>query len=96
VVEVKPDRSSVYAQFTVRVKNRSAVQQALNAEGIPTAVHYPTPIHRQPAYASWAAGVVCPSADRLAGEVLSLPMHAYLDEATQARVVATLARAAAA
>jgi UDP-2-acetamido-2-deoxy-ribo-hexuluronate aminotransferase len=96
LVAVKPDRSSVYAQYTVLVKHRLAAQKILKAEGIPTAVHYPTPIHRQPAYIPWAVGVECPVADRLAGEVLSLPMHAYLDEATQARIVAVLARAVSA
>lgn len=95
VIAVKADRSSVYAQFTVRIKNRTDAQKALHGEGIPTAVHYPTPIHRQPAYAAWSDGADCPAAERLAGEVLSLPMHAYLDEATQSRIVAALARAAA-
>jgi len=95
LVEVMPDRSSVYAQFTVRIRNREEAQKILNAEGIPTAVHYPAPIHRQPAYASWAAGANCPVAEQVAREVLSLPMHAYLDEATQSRIVEVLARAAA-
>jgi UDP-2-acetamido-2-deoxy-ribo-hexuluronate aminotransferase len=95
VVRVKPDRTSVYAQYTILVENRAAVQKALQNEGIPTAVHYPAPIHRQPAYARWAAKADCPVSEQLADKVLSLPMHAYLDEPTQARIVAALARATA-
>jgi UDP-2-acetamido-2-deoxy-ribo-hexuluronate aminotransferase len=95
IVRVKPDRTSVYAQYTILVENRAAVQKALQSEGIPTAVHYPAPIHRQPAYARWAAKADCPVSEQLAEKVLSLPMHAYLDEPTQARIVATLARATA-
>ena len=93
VVRIKPGRTSAYAQYTILVENRAIVQKALQAEGIPTAVHYPTPIHRQPAYSRWAAGADCPVSERLAEKVLSLPMHAYLDESTQARIVAALARA---
>lgn len=95
VVRVKPDRTSVYAQYTILVENRTAVQKALQNEGIPTAVHYPAPIHRQPAYVRWAAKADCPVSEQLADKVLSLPMHAYLDEPTQARIVAALARATA-
>jgi UDP-2-acetamido-2-deoxy-ribo-hexuluronate aminotransferase len=93
VVRIKPGRTSAYAQYTILVENRAMVQKALTAEGIPTAVHYPAPIHRQPAYLRWAAGADCPVSERLAEKVLSLPMHAYLDESTQARIVAALARA---
>ena len=95
VIGPKAHQSSVYAQFTVRVRNREHVQKILKADGIPTAVHYPAPIHRQPAYVPWSAGADCPVAERLAKEVLSLPMHAYLDEATQSRIAAALARATA-
>ncbi len=93
IVRIRPDRTSAYAQYTVLVENRAEVQKALEAEGIPTAVHYPTPIHRQPAYLRWASGADCPVSEKLAEKVLSLPMHAYLDEPTQARIVAALARA---
>jgi UDP-2-acetamido-2-deoxy-ribo-hexuluronate aminotransferase len=95
VVLIKPDRTSVYAQYTILVENRAAVQKALQSEGIPTAVHYPAPIHRQPAYTRWAAKADCPVSEQLAEKVLSLPMHAYLDEPTQARIVQALARATA-
>jgi len=92
-VAVRPDRSSVWAQFTVMVPERDAVAQRLKEAGVPTAVHYPRPIHAQPAYAQYAEPGATPVSDRLAGEVLSLPMHPDLDEATQDRIVQALARA---
>jgi UDP-2-acetamido-2-deoxy-ribo-hexuluronate aminotransferase len=94
-VELREDRASVYGQYTVLVENRDHVQRELEKSGIPTAVHYPTPIHRQPAYASWGATIDCPIADWLSDRVLSLPMHAYMDEEVQQRVVEAVLRAAA-
>ena len=64
------------------------------AQGIPTAIYYPKPLHRQEAYRHYPVvdgGV--PVSDRLADEVLSLPMHAYLDEPTQDRIIEALRRA---
>lgn len=81
---------SAWAQYTVRVANRSAVQAALQAQGIPTAVHYPLPLNRQPAVADPAARL--PHGDRAADEVMSLPMHPYLGVADQELVVAALAK----
>jgi UDP-2-acetamido-2-deoxy-ribo-hexuluronate aminotransferase len=52
LLAVRPDRDCVWAQFTVIVDNRRAVQAALQAAGVPTAVHYPKPLHHQPAYAA--------------------------------------------
>jgi UDP-2-acetamido-2-deoxy-ribo-hexuluronate aminotransferase len=89
-VVIRPDRSSVYAQYTVRVPQRDRVQEALQAAGIPTAVHYPVPIDRQPAYAHWAGPDGCPVAARLAREVLSLPMGPYLDRPSAHRVAEAL------
>lgn len=66
---------SVYAQYTIRVKNREQVIAKLQAEGIPTAVHYPIPLNKQPAVASDA---ILPIGDLIAEEVMSLPMHPYL------------------
>ena len=66
---------SAYAQFTVRVPNRDAVQAKLKEAGIPTAVHYPIPLNKQPAVASDA---ILPVGDKVAEEVMSLPMHPYL------------------
>jgi UDP-2-acetamido-2-deoxy-ribo-hexuluronate aminotransferase len=84
---LRPDRTSVYAQYTVRVADRGAMEQKLKAAGIPTAVHYPLSLHQQPAYAAACAGQSFPASEMLAREVLSLPMHADLDEATQQRIV---------
>jgi len=90
-----PDRTSVYAQYTLRVAQRQRVQDALHAAGIPTAVHYPVPIDRQPAYAHWANTGGCPVAARLAQEVLSLPMGPYLDRPATHRVAKAMAEALA-
>ncbi len=87
-------RSSTWAQYTIRVDDRDDVVEALTAEGIPTAVHYPLPLHRQPAYAP--IGVVggdLAVSERLSTEVLSLPMHPYLTEDDQLRVASALRRA---
>src|SRR6185437_7394539 len=87
--------SSVWAQYTIRVSGnrRDKFAAALKAEGIPTAIYYPIPLHRQQAYKQYPVGEggVAVS-DRLAGEVISLPMHAYLDEPTQDRIMAAVRR----
>jgi UDP-2-acetamido-2-deoxy-ribo-hexuluronate aminotransferase len=87
---VRPDRNSVWAQFTVMVDDRATVQAALKAAGVPTAVHYPKPLNQQPAYAKWCCPDCCPVSSRLAARVLSLPMSADLAEADQDRVVEAL------
>jgi O-antigen/teichoic acid export membrane protein len=89
-VTVRPDRNSVFAQYTVMVDRRDAVAAALKAEGVPTAVHYPRPLHRQPAYEALCCPECCPVSDALAARVLSLPMSADLSDADQDRVVAAL------
>jgi Predicted pyridoxal phosphate-dependent enzyme apparently involved in regulation of cell wall biogenesis len=89
-VTVRPDRTSVWAQFTVMVPNRDQVSAALKAAGIPTAVHYPRPIHAQPAYQQFAVEGATPVSDELAQQVLSLPMHPDLDTDTQDFIVNTL------
>ena len=92
-VVVRPDRDSVWAQYTVFVENRPAVQAALKAAEVPTAVHYPLALHRQPAYAAWGQTADCPHSERAAQRVMSLPMSADLSKADQDHVVASLARA---
>lgn len=88
---VAPGNTSVWAQYTVRVQNRDAVQAALKEAGVPTAVHYPLPLNRQPAVAD--PDVTLPEGDRAAAEVMSLPMHPDIDADTQAQIVAALAAA---
>lgn len=91
--------TSVWAQYTIRLSPgaREGFAAALWAEGVPTAVHYPKPLHRQTAYRRYprAPGGLA-AAERLAEEVISLPMHAYLDEPTQARIIEAVRRAVAA
>jgi UDP-2-acetamido-2-deoxy-ribo-hexuluronate aminotransferase len=89
-LHVRPDRTSVYAQYTIRCADRALVEQRLAAAGIPTAVHYPLSLHQQPAYAADFVGQTFPVAESLAREVLSLPMHPYLDEATQDKIVSAV------
>ena len=73
------------------------VREALTRKGVPTAVHYPIPLHRQPAYAEVGlVGGPLDVAEQLSAEVLSLPMHPYLTEADQDRVVDAVRRAVAA
>ena len=93
VPHIANEQSCVWAQYTVRVPaaRRDALAAALRTQGIPTAMYYPMPSHRQTAYQHYpVAEGGLPVTDRLAGEVISLPMHAYLDEATQDRIVAAV------
>lgn len=93
---VRPDRDCVWAQFTVQVDHREAVIQHLKAAGIPTAIHYPRPLHRQVAYAD-RCRVPAPllHAEAAAARVMSLPMSPDLTEAQQDQVVAALRQALA-
>ena len=93
---VDPRATSVWAQYTIRLPHgmRDELGAALQKEGVPTAVYYRIPMHLQPAYAQYpAAGNGLPVCEKLSGEVISLPMHAYLDEAAQERVIAAVRRA---
>ncbi|MBV9863532.1 MAG: DegT/DnrJ/EryC1/StrS family aminotransferase [Alphaproteobacteria bacterium] len=94
VPEVPAGLTSVWAQYTVRLpagRERDTVAAQLKSAGVPTAVYYVKPLHRQPAYRHYpAAGNGLPVSDRLPAQVLSLPMHPYLDEPTQDRIVEAL------
>jgi len=85
---------SVYAQYTVQVDHREAVQEKLREVGIPTAVHYPIPLHLQPVF----AGLNLPTgrfplAESVAKRVVSLPMHPYLTEDELVRIAVALKEA---
>jgi UDP-2-acetamido-2-deoxy-ribo-hexuluronate aminotransferase len=88
---IEPYNNSVYAQYTIRVHARDFVQEKLKASGIPTAVHYPIPLNKQPAVAD--ASVHLPVSELVANEVISLPMGPYITQGQQAHVVQTLANA---
>ena len=79
---------SAWAQYSIATDRRDAMQAALKAQGIPTAVYYPNPLHRQSAYEH---GLIpedgLPATDHLAARIVSLPMHPYLREAVQDRIV---------
>jgi dTDP-4-amino-4,6-dideoxygalactose transaminase len=81
----------VYHQFTIRSGRRDALREALAREAIAASIFYPTPLHRQPAYAPANRGLALPVSEKLAGEVLSLPINALLDEASVERICAGLA-----
>ncbi|MGL6072462.1 DegT/DnrJ/EryC1/StrS family aminotransferase [Craterilacuibacter sp.] len=86
--------SHVYAQYTIEIDQREAVQAALKEAGVPTAVHYPIPLHLQPAFAYLGQGAGSfPLAEAAGQRVMSLPMHPFMDEATQDAVVAAVRQA---
>jgi dTDP-4-amino-4,6-dideoxygalactose transaminase len=88
--------TSVWAQYTIRVapSARDELAAALKAGGIPTAIYYAKPLHRQTAYKHFPmADGGLPVSDQLAQEVISLPMHPYLDGATQDRIIEAVRRA---
>lgn len=90
---IKPDRTSVFAQYTIRILHgkRAMVVEHLKAQGIPTAIHYPTPLHMQPACAhlNIPEGSL-PHAEQAAKEVLSLPMHPFMLVQEQEMVVTAI------
>lgn len=86
--EIPAGYRSVYAQFTIEVDNREQFVNALKAQGIPTAVHYPTPLHLQPVYNNQTYYVgQFPISEKAAQRVVSLPMHPYLTETDQDKII---------
>ncbi|KAF0116757.1 MAG: DegT/DnrJ/EryC1/StrS family protein [Rhodospirillaceae bacterium] len=91
VPPVMAGATSVWAQYTIKGTNRDRLAAACTAAGVPTAVYYPLPLSRQTGYRHFpTAPGGTPISDHLAQTVLSLPMHPYLDEATQGRIVETV------
>jgi len=88
VTRVRECNMSVFAQFTIRVTSRDRVVAALSSAGVPSAVHYPIPLYRQPALLR--SDVSLPEIEKACGQVLSLPMHPYLTPGEQDLVVGTL------
>ncbi|OWY39055.1 aminotransferase DegT [Xenophilus sp. AP218F] len=91
---ILPGNQHVYGQYTIEVDNREAVQAKLKELGVPTAVHYPIPLHLQPAFAhlGLAAGSF-PHAEAAGRRVMSLPMHPFLTEEAQDAIVAAVKQA---
>ena len=91
---IEPHNTSVYAQYTIQLDDRARVQERLKQAGIPTAVHYPVPLHMQPAFAglNLPAGSF-PVAEQAAHRVMSLPMHPYLTVQMQEVIAAALEKA---
>jgi UDP-2-acetamido-2-deoxy-ribo-hexuluronate aminotransferase len=93
LLAVRADRDCIWAQFTIFVDQRDEVQQRLQASGVPTAVHYPKPLHLQPAYADLCCPDCCPRSIEAGQHVVSLPMSADLSDPDMDRVVSALAQA---
>ncbi|HEY4294999.1 MAG TPA: DegT/DnrJ/EryC1/StrS family aminotransferase, partial [Paraburkholderia sp.] len=90
VPRVAPECTSVWAQYTIRLPkgNRDALAATLKAQGIPTAIYYLRSLHQQTAYRNFpVADSGLTVSEKLSAEVISLPMHAYLDESTQERII---------
>lgn len=85
---LEPYNTSAWAQYTIQVDNRAEVQKELQEQGIPTAVHYPIPLNKQPAVAD--TNVCLPVGDAIAERVMSLPMHPYLSLDAQEKIVTAL------
>ncbi|WP_387491390.1 DegT/DnrJ/EryC1/StrS family aminotransferase [Photorhabdus sp. RM96S] len=84
---IEPHNLSAYAQYTLRIKNRDELQRRLKEQGIPTAIHYPIPLNKQPAVAS---NIALPIGDEIAQEVISLPMHPYLSIDTINKIASSI------
>lgn len=86
--KVETHNTSVWAQYTIRSESRDGLQEKLNTAGIPTAIHYPIPLNKQPAVADLNATL--PIGDKVAEEVMSLPMHPYLNEDSILEITSSL------
>jgi UDP-2-acetamido-2-deoxy-ribo-hexuluronate aminotransferase len=85
-VQQRQGSTSVYAQYTVLVQSRTAIQKKLTEAGIPTAIHYPVPLNEQPIYKNLCCLDCTPKSSDIAGRVMSLPISADLSESTQKSV----------
>ena len=86
-------RTHVFHQYVVRTQRREALRQHLGSVEIETGIHYPTPIHRQPAWIGrFGQPAALPIAEQMAREILSLPVHADLSDAEVERVAETVRR----
>jgi UDP-2-acetamido-2-deoxy-ribo-hexuluronate aminotransferase len=86
----RPNRSSVFAQYTVFVSDREHLQLTLKEKGVPTAVHYPVPMHLQTAYQELCCPECCPESIQAANKVMSLPIYPDLTETSQVTIINSL------
>jgi UDP-2-acetamido-2-deoxy-ribo-hexuluronate aminotransferase len=84
---VRPDRQSVWAQYTVLVENRDQFAQDLAAKGVPTSVHYPQPLHWQPVYKELRNKYRLPHSEKAAAQVISLPIYPDMSDEIQQRII---------
>jgi UDP-2-acetamido-2-deoxy-ribo-hexuluronate aminotransferase len=89
-IAVRPDRDCVWAQYTLFVDARSDLQARIQNLGVPTAVHYPKPLHHQPAYAGQCVSSDCPNSVVASQRVMSLPIYPDMTNEQQDFVVASL------
>ncbi len=86
--QIPPNCESAWAQYTVRSADRDAIRAHLQSKGIPSAVYYPRPLHRQPAFSEAdGAGLSMPVSEMLAEQVFSLPIHPYLEKDDQMKII---------
>ena len=88
-----PDSSSAWAIYAILLRDaaqRDQVQAALKTAGVPTAIYYPRPLHRQPAYRDHHDGAALPVSEDLAQRILALPIHPNLTEADAAHICDSL------
>jgi UDP-2-acetamido-2-deoxy-ribo-hexuluronate aminotransferase len=93
VPEVIAGARSVWAQYTLRVQERARLQATLKDLGIPSRVYYPAALPQQPAYRNYPSAPI-PTSRALCAEVLSLPMHPYLSESEQQRIIEAVLQSA--
>jgi UDP-2-acetamido-2-deoxy-ribo-hexuluronate aminotransferase len=88
VPAIMPGNTHVFAQYSVRTPDRDALAKALGEHGVPTAVHYPIPLHRQEAFSGLGLGEgAFPVSEAVSREIVSLPMSAFLSQADQDTVI---------
>ena len=93
-IQVRSDRTSVYAQYTVAVENRDKIVAAMKGAGVPTAVHYPVPLNEQPAYKGLCGGAATPESLAMSKRVMSLPMGPDLSWDDQDKIAGAVRTAA--
>jgi UDP-2-acetamido-2-deoxy-ribo-hexuluronate aminotransferase len=86
---VSKNRSSAWAQYTLICENRLELSKKLQSFNVPTSIHYPLPLYKQPALIEKSTN--SPISEELASKVLSIPMHAYMDEKTKSTIISAFA-----